>query len=117
MDETKIRAVIQGLRCLGDDGERRCSDCPYHGKGLKPCRIAICEDAESVIRMEDIPKWISVEERLPEKRGTYLCNYEFEESGRIVMSCDYLGDKRWSFMTAHVTHWAPMLEDPKVRGD
>lgn len=63
------------------------------------------------------PKWISVENELPKKPGTYLCNYEFEESGRIVMSCDYLGDKGWSFMTAHVTHWAPMLEDPKASDD
>ena len=51
MDELEIRAVIRGLQCLGGDGHQpRCSDCPYHGKGLKPCRIAICEDAESVIR-------------------------------------------------------------------
>lgn len=48
--EDRVRKVIKGLKCLGGDGERRCSDCPYHGKGLKPCRIAICEDAESVIR-------------------------------------------------------------------
>lgn len=51
MDELEIRAVIRGLQCLGGDGHQpRCSDCPYHGKGLPPCRIAICKDAERVIR-------------------------------------------------------------------
>ena len=60
-----------------------------------------------------VPRWISVEERLPEKRGTYLCNYEFEESGRIVMSCDYLGSERWSFMQSSITHWMQLPEPPK----
>lgn len=42
--------VLIGLKCLGGDGERRCSDCPYHGKGKKPCRIAICEDATRLLK-------------------------------------------------------------------
>ena len=47
--------VLIGLKCLGGDGHQpRCSDCPYHGKGLKPCRIAICEDAAFLLqRMQD----------------------------------------------------------------
>lgn len=42
--------VLIGLKCLGGDGHQpRCSDCPYHGKGKKPCRIAICEDATRLL--------------------------------------------------------------------
>lgn len=44
--------VIAGLRCLGRDPKwKPCSDCPYHGRGKPPCRGAICEDAERLIRM------------------------------------------------------------------
>lgn len=50
MDEEADK-VIAGLRCLGgNDKWKACSDCPYHGRGKKPCRIAICEDAERMIK-------------------------------------------------------------------
>lgn len=40
-----------GLTCLGMPVLRPlpCSDCPYHGKGLPPCRIAVCEEAVQYI--------------------------------------------------------------------
>lgn len=42
--------VIQGLKCLGGNPMwKACSGCPYHGKGLSPCRIAVCEDAIRLI--------------------------------------------------------------------
>ena len=46
--ETKVHTydeIKQGLECLGGQREKECSDCPYHGKGLPPCRIAICKDS------------------------------------------------------------------------
>lgn len=38
-----------GLECRGDKRDPHCVDCPYHGKGLTPCRIAVCEDALAII--------------------------------------------------------------------
>lgn len=47
----EITAVISGIKCLGGDSKwKPCSDCPYHGKGKKPCRIAICEDAIRLLK-------------------------------------------------------------------
>ena len=107
----EIKAAIE--KCV--DGN--CKGCAYYD--VMGCSTTKAYDALAYIeRLEAAqPKWISVKERLPEKRGTYLCNYEFEESGRIVMSCDYLGDKGWSFMTAHVTHWMPLPDSPKEDSD
>ena len=115
--------IKTGLRIHATWGQ--CKTCPYeteeeveHGD----CIDRLTKDVYALIeRLESerdaalakVPKWISVEERLPEKRGTYLCNYEFEESGRIVMSCDYLGSERWSFMQSSITHWMPLPEPPK----
>lgn len=98
----------------------RCEICPQnheygcdYEKRTKECQTT--DDALALIEHLEakIPRWISVDERLPEKRGTYLCNYEFEESGRIVMSCDYLGSERWSFMQSSITHWMQLPEPPK----
>lgn len=41
-----IYKTINGLTCLGgNEAWKPCSSCPYHGKGLKPCRVAVMEDA------------------------------------------------------------------------
>lgn len=39
--------IKKGLACHMDGlgPFKPCSDCTYHGKGLKPCRIAVHEDA------------------------------------------------------------------------
>lgn len=91
-----------------------CGSCPYKGCD-GDCDLGLEDDALALIEHLEakIPRWISVKERLPEKCGTYLCNYEFEESGRIVMSCDYLGSERWSFMQSSITHWMQLPEPPK----
>lgn len=41
--------IKAALRCLGSMGWKNCSECPYHGKGLPPCRIAVTKDAEEYI--------------------------------------------------------------------
>ena len=52
--------IISGLECLGSKREQKCSDCPWHGKGLPPCRIAICESAIAYIESEEESRCIDV---------------------------------------------------------
>ena len=71
------------------------------------------------------PQWISVEERLPEKNGTYLV-YAPTYSGGSSSALDCVGgvmfsrfkNKKWSIEAGYykrpncVTHWMPMPEPP-----
>ena len=43
--------IKYGLECLGGQRNPKCSDCSYHGKGLPPCRIAICKDAINCVEL------------------------------------------------------------------
>ena len=61
------------------------------------------------------PKWISVDERLPEESGRYLVYtyddriidaYYSEEAGKWRSYSVVIADKRF-------THWMPMTEPPK----
>ena len=101
---------------------RRCAkDCPY-GDTI-PCVMMMHKDAcEYVQQLEaQAPKWISVEERLPEHwrmddKDKTLINY-------LVYMPEYGVDignwfkpaKRWVVMglPAKVTHWMPLPEPPK----
>ena len=80
------------------------------------------------------PKWISVEERLPEEDGrylvftsSYLIQYvrvlSFAKDGRKVDEYDFVSawenvwywyDSEWGHITTDdVTHWMPLPEPPK----
>ena len=65
-----IDNIKKGLACFAQDRSYMlpCSDCAYHGQGLPPCRKAVHEDALALIEQMEaqVPKWISVEERLPD---------------------------------------------------
>ena len=50
-------------------------------------------------------KWISVEDRLPERAGTYLVFW------REAMTDFYTGNGRW--MKSLATHWMPLPEPPE----
>ena len=60
------------------------------------------------------PHWISVEERLPDYPGRFLCYYEVDDYGEIGHCIDwgrYDPDDGW--YVSGVTHWASLPEPPK----
>lgn len=64
------------------------------------------------------PQWISVDERLPEDDGHYLC---YTTDGYYNF-CVYYGDGEWMILdqedlAQNVTHWMPLPEPPKMDGD
>lgn len=82
----------------------------------------------------NVPSWIPVTERLPEKDGDYLvfkvfdqkawCDViSFAKDGRKVSECTfgkkwqniwYYYDSEWGYIrTDSVTHWMPLPEPPK----
>lgn len=58
--------------------------------------------------------WISVRDRLPEKRERVLCFYRYEPySPDVVCEDIYLGGKKWMCETDKVTHWMPLPNPPE----
>lgn len=61
-----------------------------------------------------VQQWISVKDRLPDKRGEYLCYYKFEpDSPDVVCENTYQGSGLWLSEMDKVTHWQPMPQPPK----
>lgn len=60
------------------------------------------------------PKWISVDERLPEEGETVLCYYESDLMGVCTRLHEIWEDSYgyWESDDA-ITHWMPMPEPPK----
>ena len=62
-------------------------------------------------------EWISVEDGLPDKQGTYL-TYTDKDNVDLDIFCIYPshGTKFWSGeRRGKVTHWMPLPEAPKIR--
>lgn len=55
------------------------------------------------------PRWISVNERLPEKEGDYLCYYP--HNGNITIRHCYEGDAE-GFAASGFTHWKSLPAPP-----
>lgn len=72
------------------------------------CKIDVIKLLEA-----QVPKWISVEERLPEKSGRYLvCTSK--SSVYYTKFTRHEQDGRFhTDINTHITHWMPMPEPPK----
>ncbi|MGI9569505.1 MAG: DUF551 domain-containing protein [Desulfobulbia bacterium] len=57
-------------------------------------------------------EWISVEDRLPESEGMYLC---YSENGiqQVVYSAARYERYSEHFMPFNITHWMPLPEPPE----
>ena len=124
--------IKYGLRC-GTTGEHECSTCAYYGRineenGLREfdCgkidgdALALIERLESErdAALAKVPKWISVEERLPEAFVSVLVQMPGEVPHPTVREGFISPDGIWC--AGHfrrepdeVTHWAKMPEPPK----
>ncbi len=72
---------------------------------------------EAADRLENQGQWISVDERLPDKEGTYL-TYTDKNKMLFDVFCIYPshGTKFWVGGNGEVTHWMPLPEAPKMKG-
>lgn len=129
----KPEEIKRGMKqdCGECDGE---NFCPYIG--IAGCIGILHKDARALIRRLErdkawasenyelireenkrleaqVPKWISVEERLPEKSGRYLvCTSK--SSVYYAKFTRHEQDGRFhTDINTHITHWMPMPEPPK----
>lgn len=62
---------------------------------------------------KDVPRWISVMERLPEENGFYLCLYK-SIGGDEGLSIQKWHNGRWNLNEIYaITHWMPLPKAPK----
>ena len=79
---------------------------------------------EKGYRKERQGEWISVEDRLPDKRDLYLCYCEYYlfEKHNVYEICQYFPTIRdWMSQGSHhvgfrVLAWMPLPEPPKMKG-
>lgn len=121
--------IKKGLEsCGADECHGQPKSCPYKDDAF--CMMHICSDALAYINQLEarVPKWISVEDRLPEP-STYVLALTAPGSlsvGENVIVADYIHPKREDhgvFVIAYtnyddkdivnVTHWMPLPELPK----
>ena len=117
--EEAIKTLKTELNCLSIPCENcDCATCDYfvdEDEYVSACKLAIAA-------LREQPRWISVEERLPEESGRYIV---LRKSGDCL-DCQYEKDRdNWGVLIDMgevgaiwvdyngVTHWMPMPEPQK----
>lgn len=112
--------LVKRLRNCTSDTVEDCAGCPYQGcyKGTY-CMNGLISEAsdaiEELVSNADKPKWISVEERLPEKGTVVLA---FGTRSATTGQFQGVGTAPWFWWwkghtIKRVTHWMPLPEPPK----
>lgn len=65
----------------------------------------------AMLAVMDVPSpWVSVNDRLPDKEGDYLCYYA--HNGNITIRHCYEGDPEGFTASGLFTHWQPLPSPP-----
>lgn len=132
--------IVKSLRTCADDCN---SSCKYHGVYMDSFTEVLLDEAANAIeelqQMVDAsilksdaeiiisevakaqPKWIPIEEQLPEEWKTVLTFQPTTTDDKgIIQTCVYIGipgkwRQAWNheFLELPVTHWMPLPEPPK----
>lgn len=116
--------IKKGLECCLPLADEDCAECPY---ALDGCAKERVQDALDYIRQLEaqVPKWISVEERLPEDNNNVLVYAIGNNENSIIAMTDYTHNMhgyniegwhspwQYFFYEYKITHWMPLPEGPK----
>ena len=108
--------VKEKLIDLLTDNLPRCGNLPHWDNPLQlSCDEQVERIADHLIANDvTIPEWFSVKDRLPDKRGEYLCYYKFEpDSPDVICENTYQGSGLWLSEMDKVTHWQYLPQPPK----
>ena len=114
----KPEEIKKGLECCSVEYKcpTDCRPCPYVAR--KPfCESEMHRDALALIQQLEaqIPKWISVEERLPEEFVDVLVFRDGCYAIACITNNEPVDGLVWSFtgIGGNPTHWMPLPEPPK----
>ena len=102
--------------------------CPLGAKGGLSGNMVVPDDPRFIEAwekraptIEAEPKWISVEERLPDSQADVLVVAFWHECWQTMIGWHSDDGKKWRVLTPHgerdlggVTHWMPLPEPPKA---
>ena len=110
--------IVQALRACG---EMNCSPCKYRWSKEPFCVDALIRDAADLIEAQaaeieklkaQVPRWIPVEERLPESEGDVLLIVNGKVDNVTLIDAYELGS--FSKSEGWILEMWPEWEDPKV---
>ena len=112
--------IKKALECCAAD--EPCGECPYHLE-VDLCIGMITRDALSYIRQLEnqvadlgrkVPKWIDVDERLPEKGELVvaLCRYDFAPD-KYYLQFERYDPRSNMWQDGSVRNWLTLPEPPK----
>ena len=90
-----------------------CELCPYNDaedRGYTTCSEELTSNAADAIEELSKPKWISVEDRCPEKYGDYLV---FDDCRNLYVNEWHCLLHKWQYDDGRITHWTQLPEPPK----
>lgn len=127
--ESPIKTIIEALRF---EQEKKLEGYIFHAVQ----EIGICVDKEQLLKAlrydrnqyekgykdgyDDgyarAGKWVSVNDRLPDKHTRVLCYFKYEpESSDVICENTYFSGGFWLSDGSKVTHWQPLPEPPAER--
>ena len=112
----RLKVETGSLACMGCGHEHSCSihGCAIIREAVKKleiidhCFMAV----DDMKRLSTEQKWISVDERLPEKFHTVLCVDSYKGDRNVMLG--YMDSDAWNGgVIGEITHWMPMPKPPK----
>ena len=122
--------IKNGLECCADlqGYDADCLNCPYNGEQW--CGDKSKTDALAYIQQLEakVPKWISVEERLPDDDANVLVHAIYKNKESVIVMTSYThrmygyniegwrSPWQYFFYDHEITHWMPLPEQPEEHG-
>ena len=119
--------IMEAFKCCERDVLDPCSGCPYEREYAEDWKCALNNDALACIQQLEaqVPKWVSVNDILPENDTPVICWYlsgdgKYYHSIGTYHQYKYGGlwrveaeDDGCGYGCKEVTHWMPLPEPPK----
>lgn len=119
---------VGAVNCTDADFERCAKDLATRYRKQSECDKCGEKAMKAIVNLQEAlakakSEWISVEDRLPERKQVVLC-YRGDFRGDMMNTYVYLGSGNWEDDYGYrgtsehegITHWMPLPEPPKMKG-